>query len=900
MAENEVYIKGYDPNLMDDWNKEATQKQVLTALQNSNTLDQSVIKFLAKIANGQKIMQGEVKSAMQLQQQANNISRKQESQTKKGQQKSEDASRKQMSIMDAMLNLQKEEFAFNKKEAMEARRKRKAQLEAGGMSSNAADLKVKLEEMQKNIGEHSATAGTALGAFAAAVAGYNSFIFTAAEERFNFAQELRQSGLAAGLDSASASLTGFAQTVRDNNFTLGEAQKFTQQFAKTVGVMGVNASLEFASNMAYGGAEGANMMRRFGMEFGEVADVAGTYLESVRGLGMLDRMSETELRGGMEDFMTTVVTASNVMKINMTDAAQMIKETLQRTDIGSLLATMDPSSARQVQEVVGLAGGMNNQLGEALAMRLSAGSAQEFQMTDQYMAMMADPITASIAPLVETLAQATERGGVLEFQSALANIGPQIDQIVSGARNSRELLLTGEQGAQQMVASLAQLRQTVNDADKGFTAISDDDAAVVDRFTVQRQFQLMQEGIQNQFVESADVAKNLTKVNESYANLAVSVEAVGTTAGTLSGTVSNITSSLEGFAVSAGTAATNLAAQALRLAPGDQQSVIDSVKVQNSQMLETIGAQNELVSTTVKEAQNALKDTVVKQNEETGEIVVEYNKILQDSIKETGLTLKALSGLENHSGDVRMETIDERDARVLSSIIQGQNRKLNASLTGSFATGTFSEMDMARGDSDLHSQFTAFRQQEYDKLIAEGKSENHAELRANNAARIQFMDQINAGGYGNLSLETPDTPYDMNHMSGEFVKTIRDELLRNDSGLFGEQTGDTRFIDGGEAKALMTALGIGVNDQTFDLDSQESINQLALVKETIEDLAKNNILEEGQLERLITALEKQQGSLSGNWFDGRGKAGDAREENELSLLISELRTFVSSMNNGGG
>ena len=120
-----------------------------------------------------------------------------------------------------------------------------------------------------------------------------------------------------GLDSASASLTGFGDTVRSNNFTLGEAAEFTRRFSKAPGVM--DGALKFVDSMAMADG-GADMMRRYEVEFGEVANVFSEYLETVRNLGMLDRMSQADMRSGMEDFMDAVVTTSNVMKINLEDA----------------------------------------------------------------------------------------------------------------------------------------------------------------------------------------------------------------------------------------------------------------------------------------------------------------------------------------------------------------------------------------------------------------------------------------------------------------------------------------------------------------------------------------------------------------------------------------------------
>ena len=105
-----------------------------------------------------------------------------------------------------------------------------------------------------------------------AAEGFNAFLGQAFEDRFNLTNEIRQTGLFAGLDSASSGLVQFSKTVRDNNFTLGQAAEFTKQFSRAVGITGVEAALEFVNSMAYDrtledGKTALGMMKRFGMDF---------------------------------------------------------------------------------------------------------------------------------------------------------------------------------------------------------------------------------------------------------------------------------------------------------------------------------------------------------------------------------------------------------------------------------------------------------------------------------------------------------------------------------------------------------------------------------------------------------------------------------------------------------
>ena len=65
-----------------------------------------------------------------------------------------------------------------------------------------------------------------------AAEGFNAFLGQGFEDRFNLANEIRQSGLMAGLDMASSGVQGFAETVRNSNFTLGQAAEFVKTFSR--------------------------------------------------------------------------------------------------------------------------------------------------------------------------------------------------------------------------------------------------------------------------------------------------------------------------------------------------------------------------------------------------------------------------------------------------------------------------------------------------------------------------------------------------------------------------------------------------------------------------------------------------------------------------------------------
>ena len=527
MAED-VIIRGFgDDREFPDFATEKTIKTVEAALKQANVFNSESTKYLAQVALGEKRGQMAMNKLIQS---MNSVS----SEIKTGTSKQNDAaesadqaSKKQLGAFTKLLTLgketiklRKEQFAKELKNDDEIKRLMKQ-----GMAEDSAGLMAGLSSMTGIAGKLAA----GVVAVAGVVKGANNYLLQQGTDRFNFAQELRQSGLAAGLSESGASLTAFADKVRMNNFTLGEAAEFTQRFSKAVGVTGVNGAMDFVNTLAYSGENGGDMMRRFGMEFGEVANVSGEYLESVRNLGMLDKMSNNELRLGMDNFMSTVVATSNIMKINMEDAAQMIKDTLGRDDITSLLATMDPRQAAQVQDVVGLAGGMQSELGEALAQRLAAGSQQEFMMSDAYRQLQSSPIAMELLPVIERLALASEQGGTEGFQNVFSNLSSDIERIRGIASDNRVLFTSGaDDTGMKVLAQLVRRSQTAEDANAGFVKLGEDDTAALGSIEVQRQFTVAMEGVNNELIKSGNFGENVAKLNRANLALIETLEAEAT------------------------------------------------------------------------------------------------------------------------------------------------------------------------------------------------------------------------------------------------------------------------------------------------------------------------------------------------------------------------------------
>lgn len=546
---DDIFINGLGPGVP-EWSNEATQKQVLNALNSglsqNTAANKQILSMLKRIANGEKVQQGQLRNAL------NELSKqtKVTAQNAKVNQQAAKNESRQMSIFGQLARLSTQQLQMQRQQLDVAKRTQELQKEgfSGGFAKIQAQLEKKEEDFSFAAGMFKKAAGM-VSAGAAVVTGLNRFIETSARERFSFAQELRQSGLTAGLDTASSSLTALSKATNFHNFTLGEAAEFTRNFSQAVGVRGVEASLEFANNLAT--SDGGDFMQRFGLQFGEVTDLAGTYLESLRNIGALDKISRADMDRGMENFMSTVISTSNVMKINMQEAATLIKDTLQRDDISSLLGTLPDAMRQNAEAVVGMAGGMDSSLGEALAMRLAAGSSQGFVQTEQYAALLADPITAGLLPLVEQLASATETGGTSAFQRTLADLGPQLQGIVDSA--NRTLLLTGSGDAQRTVADLMRLLQTSGDADAGRAPLSTDDRTVLAGIEIERQQARVAEGLNNAFIAATDLSDNLGALNEANLKLIGAVEGLAAVSLPAAAEVAQI--SLQAEAIAKGAAA---------------------------------------------------------------------------------------------------------------------------------------------------------------------------------------------------------------------------------------------------------------------------------------------------------------------------------------------------------
>lgn len=552
MAEEDVYIAGLGPGVP-QWSNEATQLQVLNALNSgfsSNTnINRQIMNALSNLSKG------EAKSSNLLSNLVNGI-KKTEAEIKKGNATNASnvaTNKKQTGFIASLSNILSDTNRTAKKQLDIT--KRIAEYEKQGLSTSEANLRANIESSKmeteslwgdiKGAVAKLADVVTVVGAVGAATKASNTKTIEGASARYDMAQEMRQSGILAGMDSAGAGLINLSKTISRSNFTFGEAANFTRQFSQAVGIRGVQASMDFANTLAKSGEGNSDMMQRFGMEFSEVAEIAGSYMESVRSIGQLDKLSDNQMRMGMDNFMDTVVSTSNVMKINLQDAANLIAETLKQDQFASQLALMEPEMRKNVEAMVGRFGGEGSILGSGIATAMAAGSTQDFLQTDVAQQLQGDVIGQKLLPLITQMAETARTQGPEAANALYANMGPQFDAILQFARDNKALINLNEGMSQAIVTQLARIGQSIEDADKGEVTLTKADKAINALIETQRFAKLSSEANETLTLQASDLAGALTTLVESSLILTQELSKMGAATSSIRGAAREVALGVE-------------------------------------------------------------------------------------------------------------------------------------------------------------------------------------------------------------------------------------------------------------------------------------------------------------------------------------------------------------------
>ena len=472
--EQDVFISGISGSIA-AWSTEATASKIAGTLKQISAQNASIVQLLNAVKGGGSLSAKELKKVGdELRQNGVKVSKSQKQDQTQNTQTQGILSRHLKGIQSMVMGQDRlsDQIIKNareeRKEAVQLK-----QLMQAGLSKEEATKTLEGEKQSKAYEKMTAALASGLGMIAAVEEATKQGF----EQRFDFAEELRTSGLLGGINAVNDGFISIAKTVSDTGFTFGMAAEFTKDFAKTVGVLGVKSTLDFVNSMARGPG---GLMEEFAIEFGQVAGIAGEYLDTLRIAGQLQGRSDRELREGMDSFMSNVQATSNVLKISMEDAASLLKNSLGFAEKGMLL-TLDRATQDSVRNAMQMMGGVDNPLTDLLAARLGAGSDQMFQLTSQFQDTSQTPLGMEMIKFVNEAAAQLQNGGDAQFQSFMATSMPEfvsreLERYSGGA--SRGLAIADERILVQL-AQMNELAQNMSDISKGISAGGREDAAVV-------------------------------------------------------------------------------------------------------------------------------------------------------------------------------------------------------------------------------------------------------------------------------------------------------------------------------------------------------------------------------------------------------------------------------------
>ena len=846
MAENDVFIEGGN---WPAWATEGTQTQILNALLAagvSGLKKGDLQKLIDAVSSGDtdiaqilKSIKAEdrdnTKTLADTFAEANKkIDQLRETNERSETERNKDSDSLQSSIEKSFGNFS--ELMANIRDGLEAKELDVAQLKEG-MSESFADSAGELGDQVVN----------ALGALAAFANGANQYAIQLGEDRFNLVNEIRQSGLANTLNTLDGSLLGFSEMVNRSSFTLGQAAKFTEQFSRSVGGVGIERSLAFVQEMAYemsnSGMEGADMMRRFGLEFGGVAEVAGNYLDTVRNLGMLDRMNNQQLRSGMEDFMDTVTVTSNVLKVGITEAAEMIAGTLaQRDDLTTLLAGLPDQMRDRVQNVVAAFGAQNTQFGESIAFALSSRSFDEFRTTEQGQALAGSNFGNEFLPILEEMFNRVNSGQ--STGDVIAGMSGPIDRLVDrlGDEDFRALAVQNEDPMiRQLAADMLRIRDTIGDANDGNAADTrvtgrEDSAEFMALFNNRQQAQLTTEDIENSLAKVFNYADNLGELNRVNAGLIESIQ-------------NTVSPAVEAFGG------------------------------------ETLFDVTTFVDTTLRSAVEIFVDIVG----EAGSLISNKFEQLREEEQRQQAAFREQAGISEQDNIDREERI--RIEREVGNAGDDTRNFLMRMFTSDATRESF-DIDkiaeaIARGNEVVDYEYVdkdrnspTFGETITEKRIStdEGMFDaaSYMEIEPNQLAVVQSLIERQAR-FENFSQSVLLDAGRNSEVSSSFASDLISILGENRDG----------SID-----YTMLADELGIDERYSSSNEAE----LAFVRETLQEFANNNLTNVTEISNLVTALEGMTAQLEDRSWIAGGERVANRELGERDALLAELRVLIKALN----
>jgi len=474
---SDVYISGIDSSI-EAWSTETTQRTIAASLRQANADTTGMVRLLELLGAKAGISEKEMTNISVEIAKANAAARAGATKviataTKSGAEETKQTG--QLTSLLAAFSGTTSQLTKNARDQAKRDSIRDDLIEAG-MSSRAAN---EAADNRMNI-ENAKAAAAKVAAFVGIA---STFTMTAAEtirtgygERADMVGEMRQSGLLSGLKEANQGFISIAKTISATNFTFGEAAEFTKRFSQAVGVTGVKSALDFSNSMAKGSIEtGTGYMERFSMSFGQVANMSGQYLESLRASGQLSSRSDTQMKTGMSNFMDNVQMTANVLKISMEEAAELMMKSVSPVQVG-LMATLEASQRERAESALLAMNVQGGPIGDALAARLAAGSEADFLLTDKYAELMSmGAVGMETLDFISPMAKSIESGEEVNWQAEFGKQYIQFaDRLTEVGKDNRMMLLTNDNIA-AVVGQVMASRENYDDAGVKITGGGDED-----------------------------------------------------------------------------------------------------------------------------------------------------------------------------------------------------------------------------------------------------------------------------------------------------------------------------------------------------------------------------------------------------------------------------------------
>ena len=514
--EQDVFISGISGSIQ-QWSTEATAMKMEAILSKISASNSAMTQLLTAIKNGEGMTQKQLSQAV-------NATKTQTKATNRASKKESQDTTRTHGILKGLSQTFKD--GWNGSTSGIIDQMRKSQIEASrlerdtqvllkaGMSREDAAATVKTEARQKSQADFFKKAamgiiGLIASAEEATLAGY--------EERFDMASEIRQSGLMSGLENANTGFISIAQTISETGFTFGQAAEFTSKFSEAVGVKGVKGTLDFVNQMARGPG---GIIEKFNLEFGQVAHIAGEYIDSLRIGGQLRNRDEAQMRIGMDGFMSTVTATSNVLKVSMTEAATILKNSLSDEQSG-MLATLPKEMRMAVEDTARMAGGMDNPIMKLIAVRLSAGEGN-FMQTQEFQEAAGTMGGQKLIEFANEASKVLEIEGRDAFRTYIATEGVQFSKdliaLFSDPANKAVGIASGDIG---MIGRTAEGLQNLEAIDAGERKGTLEDDIMIENRDQKLQAEISKELSINTlmpgFIENV---KDLTNTNRRFAEQA--------------------------------------------------------------------------------------------------------------------------------------------------------------------------------------------------------------------------------------------------------------------------------------------------------------------------------------------------------------------------------------------